>query len=234
MFSFSSNLSLKAYEKFANGQPSSALLFGTYELQINPENLSISFGSVDKKDDEPASAAGIPVSENDVAYNQQTVNVKFTIDISGAVPSWPDSVLGFAGDSIKDSIDQLLKATIKPTRATHAPPFVEMKWGQFILVGKVENLTIDYTYFNSSGDPVRAVVGFTLKETVDEKVISREFQSPDITRILTVKDGDSLIALSELSYDDPKYYMQIATYNNLPSFRGLKIGSQIEIPPLEK
>lgn len=234
MFSFSSNLSLKAYQKFANGQPSSPLFWGTYELQINPENLSISFGEIDKKDDEPASAAGIPVSAKNAAYNQQKVNVKFTIDNSGAVPSWPDSVWGFAGDSIKDSIDQLLRVTIKPTRATHAPPFVEMKWGKFILVGKVKNLTIDYTYFNSSGDPVRAVVGFMLEEEVDEKVISREFQSPDITRILTVKDGDSLIALSELSYDDPKYYMQIATYNNLPSFRGLKIGSQIEIPPLEK
>lgn len=234
MFGFNVNLSLTAYEKFAFGQPSSALLFGTYQVQLNPENLSITYDQLPAKDDEPASAAGMPVSEKNAAYNKQTLKVSFTIDNSGAIPSWPDSVYGLAGDSIKDSIDQLLKVTIKPTRATHRPPFVQLQWGQFILVGKVFDLSIDYTYFNRMGDPVRAAISFSLVEEVDENVISREFQSPDITRIITVKDGDSLIALSESSYDDPKYYLQIASYNNLPSFRGLKIGSQIQIPPLEK
>jgi hypothetical protein len=84
------------------------------------------------------------------------------------------------------------------------------------------------------GDPIRADIGFSLVEEVDETVISREFQSPDITRIVTVKDGDTLIGLCESFYEDPKYYLQVAIYNNLPSFRGLKIGSQIEFPPLEK
>ena len=235
-FSFNQNLTLTAYTKFTNGQPSSALLGGKYEVQINPENIALSYDPLPAKDDEPNSAAGAPVSPKNAAYNKQTIKVNFTIDNSGAVPSSPDSLsfFNFSGDSIKDSIDQLLKVTIKPTRASHSPPFVKLQWGQFILVGKVFDLTIDYTYFNTSGDPVRAAISFTLVEEVDEVVISREFQSPDITRIITVKDGDSLIALSESSYDDPKYYLQIATYNNLPSFRGLKLGSQIEIPPLEK
>lgn len=234
MFGFNVNLSLTAYAKFANGQPSSALIGGTYKAQINPENLSISFDELPKKDEEPSSAAGMPVSDKNAAYNKQTLKVSFTIDNSGAVPSWPDKVYGFAGGSIKDSIDQFLKVTVKPVRSTHSPPFVKLQWGKYILVGKVFGLSIDYTYFNVKGDPVRAVISFSLVEEVDEKVISREFQSPDITRIITVKEGDSLIALSESSYDDSKYYMQIASYNNLPSFRSLKIGSQIEIPPLEK
>ncbi|MCM0042060.1 MAG: hypothetical protein NBV61_04760 [Algoriphagus sp.] len=236
MFGFNENLSLTAYSKFEDGQPSFFSYLGKYEAQINPENISLSFDQLPAKDEEPNSAAGTPVSAKNAAYNKQKVEVKFTIDNSGAVPSSPDnlSFFNFSGDSIKDSIDQLLKVTVKPTKASHSPPFVKLQWGQFMLVGKVFNLTIDYTYFNIDGDPVRAAISFTLEEEVDEVVISREFQSPDITRIITVKDGDSLIALSESSYDDPKFYLQIATYNNLPSFRGLKIGSQIEIPPLEK
>ncbi|MEY2705884.1 MAG: hypothetical protein RL407_1946 [Bacteroidota bacterium] len=234
MFSFNSNLSLTAYEKFANGQASSLLRGGTYSVQINPEEIKTSF-EAGKSDEEPVlSAAGMPVDEKNAAYSKQRVSISFTIDNTGVLPSAPDKASFLPGTSIKKSVDQFLKVTTKPTRATHRPPFVKLQWGGFILVGKVFNVSIDYTYFNSSGDPVRATISFTLVEEVDEKVISREFQSPDITRIVKVKDGDSLIALSDSFYDDPKYYLQVAEYNNLPSFRGLSMGSQLEFPPLEK
>lgn len=227
------NLSLTAYEKFANGQPSSPLSGGTYALQLNPENLAISYDPLPDDDDEPASAAGMPVSDKNAAYNKQTVKVEFSIDNSGAIPTKPEKITG-TGGSIKASIDQFLKVAVKPTKATHRPPFVKLQWGKFILVGKVFGLSISYTYFDVDGEPIRADIGFSLVEEVDETVISREFQSPDITRIVTVKDGDTLIGLCESYYDDPKYYLQVAIYNNLPTFRGLKIGSQIEFPPLEK
>jgi hypothetical protein len=235
MFGFNKNLSLTAYSKFDNGQTSFFSYVGKYELQINPENIAISFGEP-AATDEPNSAGGKSTTRKSPVYNQQTIKVNFTIDNSGAVPSAPDnlSFFNFNGDSIKDSIDQLLEVTVKPNNESHSPPFVVLQWGAFILVGKVFDLNIDYTYFNIQGDPVRAAISFSLIEEVDDVVISRAFRSPDITRIITVKDGDSLIALSKSSYDDPMYYMQLASYNSLPSFRGLKIGSQIEIPPLEK
>jgi len=109
-----------------------------------------------------------------------------------------------------------------------------LNWGSFSCTGKVFGLKINYTYFNITGDPIRAEVSFSLVEEVDEKVISKQWRSPDITRIVTLKEGDTLIGLCESFYEDSKYYLQVATYNNLPSFRGLKIGSQIEFPPLEK
>lgn len=235
MFGFNKNLSLTAYYKFANGQTSFLSYVGKYELQINPENIAITFGEPPATD-EPNSADGKSTTRKSPVYNHQTVKVSFTIDNSGAVPNAPDNLSFFNmnGDSIKESIDQLLEVTVKPHKESHSPPFVVLQWGAFLVIGKVFDLSIDYTYFNIQGDPVRAAIGFSLVEEVDDVVISKAFRSPDITRIVTVKDGDSLIALSEASYDDPKYYLQIASYNNLPSFRGLKLGSQIEIPPLEK
>lgn len=235
MFGFNKNLSLTAYSKFANGQTSFFSYVGKYELQINPENISVSYGKP-QASDEPNSADGKSTTRKSPVYNQQTININFTIDNSGAVPSAPDnlSFFNFNGDSIKDSIDQLLEVTVKPNQESHSPPFVVLQWGALMVIGKVFDLNIDYTYFNIQGDPVRAAISFTLVEEVDEVVISKAFRSPDITRIITVKDGDSLIALSDSSYDDPKYYLQIASYNDLPSFRGLKLGSQIQIPPLEK
>jgi hypothetical protein len=232
-----SKLKLTAYEKFGSGTASSPLSGGVYTLQLNPEQIDLGFdlNSVVEDDDEPASAAGMPVSDKNKVYNRQKINLEFIIDNTGAVPNTPNGLSSKeAGKSIKDSIDLLKKVTIKPTRASHRPPFVELEWGKLHLIGKVNDFSIKYTLFNSTGDPVRAIVTLSLIEEVDEKVISREFQSPDITRIITVKDGDTLIGLCESFYDDPKYYLAVATYNNLPSFRSLKIGSTLEFPPLKK
>jgi hypothetical protein len=237
MASGASKLRLKAYEKFGNGTASSPLSGGVYTLQLNPEQIGLGFdlNKVIDEDEEPASAAGMPVSDKNKVYNRQKINLEFIVDNTGAVPSFPDGLgSNVAGKSIKDSIDQLKKVTIKPTRASHRPPFVELEWGMMHLIGKVNDFSVKYTLFNSTGDPVRATVSLSLVEEVDEKVISREFQSPDITRIVTVKDGDSLIALCESFYDDPKYYLAVAAYNNLPTFRNLKTGSTLEFPPLKK
>ncbi len=237
MASGASKLRLKAYEKFGSGTASSPLSGGIYTLQLNPEQLDFGFDlnkSVDEGD-EPASAAGMPVSDKNKVYNRQKISLEFIVDNTGAVPTFP-SGLGskVAGKSILDSIDLLKKVTIKPTRASHRPPFVELEWGMIHLIGKVTDFSVKYTLFNSTGDPVRASVSLSLVEEVDEKVISREFQSPDITRIVTVREGDSLIALCESYYDDPKYYLAVAAYNNLFTFRNLKTGSILEFPPLNK
>lgn len=236
MANSASKLKLKAFEKFANGTVSAPLAGGTYTLQLNPESIDLGFelNNVVEEDEEPASAAGMPVSDKNRVYNRQKISLEFSIDNTGAIPVFPDGLpQKVPGKSIKESIDLLKKVTIKPTRASHRPPFVELEWGKLHLIGKINDFSVKFTLFNSSGDPVRAVVNLSLVEEVDEKVISREFQSPDITRIITVKDGDSLRALCETFYDDPNYYIQIAAYNNLPNFRSLKVGSILEFPPLK-
>ncbi|GAB2610087.1 CIS tube protein [Belliella aquatica] len=232
-----SRLKLKAYEKFGNGTASSPLSGGLYTLQMNPEQINVGFdlNKTVEDDDEPASAAGMPVSDKNKVYSRQKISLEFMVDNSGAIPNTPDGLSSeSAGKSIKDSIDLLKKVTIKPTRASHRPPFVELEWGTLHLIGKINDFSVKYTLFNSAGDPIRAIVNLSLIEEVDEKVISREFQSPDITRIITVKDGDVLSSLCESFYDDSKYYLKVAAFNNLPSFRKLKIGSKLEFPPLEK
>ena len=60
------------------------------------------------------------------------------------------------------------------------------------------------------------------------------FQSPDITKMPIVKEGDNIVKLSEEYYDSKDYYIKLAKINNLSSLRDLKNGSQIEIPPIKK
>jgi len=45
-----------------------------------------------------------------------------------------------------------------------APPQLHFEWGDLILEGVVESLTIDLDHFASNGFPLRAKVGFSLKE----------------------------------------------------------------------
>ena len=60
------------------------------------------------------------------------------------------------------------------------------------------------------------------------------FMSPDITRIPKVKESDNLVDFCEKYYNDKNYYLKVAEYNNLSSFRKLKTGSNLEFPPIKK
>jgi hypothetical protein len=79
-----SKLKLTAYEKFGNGTASSPLSGGVYTLQLNPEQIDLGFdlNSVVEDDDEPASAAGMPVSDKNKVYNRKVLSVCFQTLIS--------------------------------------------------------------------------------------------------------------------------------------------------------
>jgi nucleoid-associated protein YgaU len=57
-------------------------------------------------------------------------------------------------------------------------------------------------------------------------------KSPDLTHIRIVREGDTLPGLCEDIYNDPAYYLEVARFNRLGSFRNLEIGSEIYFPQL--
>ena len=78
--------------------------------------------------------------------------------------------------------------------------------------------------------PLRATVTMSVKDHDSEG--KHLFQSPDITKMPMVKDGDTIVKLSEEYYDSKKYYIKLAEFNNLSSIRNLKHGSLLEVPPI--
>jgi hypothetical protein len=231
------NLTLTGYTKFANGTASRSI--GSYELPVNPDTFDLSYelnGDDSESEEQPLTAAGTSVKAKPKTYNPRTISFDFIIDNSGAIPFAPptqSSTLS-VGSSIEDSLIYLRKLTIKPNSDSHRPPYVKLEWGTITLVGNVTKFESHILKFKRSGSPLRAKISMSIKEEVDEAVITREFRSPDITRMPTIKEGDSLVSLCEQFYDDPKYFIRIAEYNELPSFRSLKPGSVLEFPPLEK
>lgn len=231
------NLTITGYSKFANGSASSSI--GSFELPVNPDTFDLSYelnGDDSDSEEQPLTASGTSVKAKPKVYNPRTISFDFIIDNSGAIPFAPPTEYSTlsVGSSIEDSLDYLRKLTIKPSSEAHRPPYVKLEWGTITLVGNVTKFESHILRFNRSGAPLRAKISMSIKEEVDEAVITREFRSPDITRIPTIKEGDSLISLCEKFYDDPKYFIRIAEYNDLPSFRSLKPGTMLEFPPLEK
>jgi hypothetical protein len=125
----------------------------------------------------------------------------------------------------------------------HAPPPLEFIWGvgpegSFYCV--LESVAKKFTMFRSLGMdkppvvPVRARLTVKLKEFKRElSERERKTQSPDKTKIYTVKQGDSLWYIAYREYGDPSTWRPIANKNEIDDPRFLKPGSELIIPPLE-
>lgn len=211
----------------------SFISLGTYSLQLNPSDISFDVGKVEAEVDESLDAEGSAQTSRAITFIRRKVQFKFIIDNTGVLPNTPDGVSKFKMGSVSDSIKKLEKLTILPVKSTHRPPFVKVSWGMGMVsvFGSVAGLNYKYTYFNAIGIPLRAEVTLIVVEVELEG--KNLFQSPDITKSTLVKDGDSIVNISEKFYDDKKYYLKIAKVNGLSSFRKLKKGSTIEIPPIK-
>ena len=113
---------------------------------------------------------------------------------------------------------------------SHKKPTVRAIWGagSITIYGDVTDFNYSYTLFNNLGLPLRAEVSMTIKE--EPSSLSRLFQSPDISRSPQVKAGDSIVNFCEEYYEDKNYYLKIAEYNNLSSFRKIKRRHRFTIP----
>jgi nucleoid-associated protein YgaU len=224
------NLEITGFE----AQSGSVLgMMGTYSLQLNPTDISFEVGQSEQEISEDVDAEGSTITSRSITLVNRKVQFKFTIDNTGAIPNQPDGIEATDDGSVSASIKKLEKLTVIPVSSTHRPPFVRASWGlgKITVFGTVQGFSYNYTFFNALGIPLRAEVSMTVAEVeLDGKPL---FQSPDITKMPTVKDGDSIVSISEQFYDNKNYYLKLAEVNNLSSFRRLKKGSSIEVPPIK-
>ena len=201
---------------------------GDFKLQLNPILIQVSRETKNKDDKDAEGNA----TKSEATFQPATYTFKFTIDNSGAIGHLP-----MPADNITDCISKLEYMTVKPDNDTHKNPYVYMNWGttfQEAYYGQVKSLKYKYTLFDINGDPLRAEVDMAVEEINVVFNGSRSFNSPDITRMPTIKDKDNIVKYSIDSYDDKRYYIRIAEINNLSSIRALKNGTKILLPPIKK
>ena len=119
---------------------------------------------------------------------------------------------------------------------THQPRFVQLQWGPLLYNCRCTRMTITFKLFNPDGTPLRAEAECTFESVIDQTKLAaiENRQSPDLTHVRTVIDGDTLPLLCYREYGDSKYYYQVARANGLTDFKKLIPGTKIILPPIAK
>ncbi|MEM0995747.1 MAG: LysM peptidoglycan-binding domain-containing protein [Bacteroidota bacterium] len=136
--------------------------------------------------------------------------------------------------TVRSQVDAFLALVYSVNSDSHTANYLKVTVGDFIFSGQTESVRVSYSLFNSEGKPLRAQVelAITQTETVASRKAAAGLQSPDLTRSVIVREGDSLPGLSQKYYNTPHYYLELARVNRITNFRSLRIGTRIVIPPL--
>ncbi len=159
------------------------------------------------------------------------VKFSFVIDGTGVV-NLPTP--GKGSPDVKTQIKQLEDVVYTYDSTKHEPNRVRLLWGSFIFFGRLGSLSVKYTLFKPSGEPLRAKVTLTFSGFMsgNKEALKANRSSPDLTHIVIVKAGDTLPLLCERIYNDGSYYLQVARRNGLVNFRNIKPGERLVFPPL--
>ena len=160
------------------------------------------------------------------SYGAEKVNFDLVIDGTG--------VVSLLSPSVADQIKELKSIVYQYVGDKHEPRIVRLSWVKLSLFCRMETMTVQYTLFKPSGDPLRAKVklSFVRFMSKEEEAHRAGRASPDLTHVVEVKAGDTLPLLCYRIYNDSSYYAAVAKINNVVSFRGLVPGSRLEFPPL--
>jgi hypothetical protein len=196
-----------------------------FEVMINPASYKHDYAIKYNQQETLGQSGGeLKFSATDI----EKVNFEIVIDGTGVVDSG-----GSAGD-VKTQVDSLKQIVYAYDGTQHEPNAVRLLWGSLIFFGRLTTMSVDYTLFKPSGEPLRAKVGLAFSGFMskDEESLKANRSSPDLTHIVEVGAGDTLPLLCYKIYKNSSYYTAIARVNNLVSFRGLKLGTRLQFPPL--
>jgi len=159
----------------------------------------------------------------------EEMSFEFLFDNTGILDGQPV-------ENLKSKLQTFQELLMGYDSSTHEPKFFKLAWGTLIFKGRCTALNINYKLFNPDGSPIRAICKVTFKEFKEDNVRVAEDgrQSPDLTHIRTVKQGDTLPNLCFSIYGNSIYYMEVARVNRLINFRKLKVGQQLFFPPIDK
>ncbi len=166
------------------------------------------------------------------AVNPDKIRFSVVFDGTGAVaPATPQGTV----PDVKDQISDLRAVVYDYVGEEHEPSHVRLLWGALIFFGRLESMSVQYTLFKPSGDPLRARVemGFVGSMSKSEEQLTANRSSPDLSHRVLVKEGDTLPLLCNAIYGDPSYYPEVARKNGLVEFRRLRAGDWLDFPPLD-
>lgn len=168
------------------------------------------------------------------SYRGGSIKIEFMLDNTGAFVHWMEYKEPVKRKPLSEVIEELEDTVYSYIGDKHQPPFLKVVWGDLNFTGRLRNMTCNYLMFNSEGAPIRVKVTLDILKYVSvEKQKKKDNESsPDLSHLITVKDGDTLPVLCRRIYEDEAYCMEVARINGLTGFRHLEPGMQLLFPPL--
>jgi len=145
-----------------------------------------------------------------------------------------EAVTGHTGKVLKlMDVDSSLPGT-DPQTNNARPPYVVFHWGNLhSFKAVVSNLSLQFTYFSSTGVPLRASVALSLTQFAESEAFGPQNPTsgtPEPHRVHRVQPGETLDRISAKYYGDSTRWRAIATANGVTDPLALRTGSLLTIP----
>jgi len=202
---------------------------GEFSTLLNPEKYVFKY----KVEYTEAQGQGTSATQPKfVRTPPEDLDLEFLFDRTGVIKGQDD----FSGDGIIEDIEKFKKIVFDYSGDEHKPNYVMIGWGTLLFKGTLSEMSIEFKLFGADGTPLRAVAKAKFKGSVEDdlRVAKENNNSPDLTHIRSVMDGDTLPLMTFKIYGDSKYYLEVAKANNIRNFRKLETGQKIMFPPIEK
>jgi len=137
--------------------------------------------------------------------------------------------------NVHETVETFLAITGKYEGDSHRTKYLILHWGTLLTACVLKSAEITYTLFASDGSPLRAKIKADFAENVEDtkRVAEERKNSPDLTHVRVVREGEHLSLLCQQMYGTPDYYLQVATFNELNNFRNLQTGQTLLFPPVK-
>ncbi|MCB0584422.1 MAG: hypothetical protein KDD06_03720 [Phaeodactylibacter sp.] len=199
-------------------------------LPVNPEQISRSFAI--KSDNKPSAGAQGAAGRYQHTAPEQ-LKLDFTLDGTGTIYGYHKSQQGKdVPKQVKDFQDVVYFMSGK----IHRPRLLKILGLGVEFYCQLSSLQITYTLFKQDGTPLRAKVSatFTAYSEPKRRVREQDKNSPDLTHIRTVGEGDTLPLMGYDIYEETHRYLEVAKVNQLNNFRKLEVGRELFFPPIAK
>lgn len=243
-FSFK-HFEIKAYKDVNCSKPvmpkgKAALVFGArvlmYRFPFNPSSFKITH--LNKFN------TRVPIGYDGnnpkyIATEARILSVELVIDPNAE----PLDVLGIPSGlppkatllSLAERID-IFEDIVGYQSSSHRPNYLQINWGDTVsMKATLKEYNISYKRFDENGQPTKANIQAEFMEVISAKNMLKKQgrQSPDVSHLIEIEEGDTLPQLCERIYGDAKHYINIAKINKLKSFRNLQAGLKLYFPPLK-
>jgi hypothetical protein len=199
-----------------------------YEVLVSPSAIKHKKGMLFNTDNRANGSIDVKQWKG---YDEETLNVELALDGTGYATGDGGS---WTAQDVEEQVTKIMEVIYDYDGGTHKPMYVVITWNNYAFLGHVKNLETEYKVFDQEGKCIVANISIELTIHMDNETAAKKQNrnSPDMSHLQVIKDGDKIPLICNDIYDDPTYYVQIAELNGLTNFRNVSIGKKLLFPPL--